>query len=356
MVESNDIKYMRRCLELAVKAVGLTYPNPMVGAVIVHNEKIIGEGYHLKAGGPHAEVIAVNAVRDKSLLKDSTLYVNLEPCSHFGKTPPCADLIISCSIPEVVIGTVDTSNKVAGKGIAKLIKAGCIVRTGILEEECRFLNRRFFTSVEKGRPYIILKWAQSADGFLDILRKKDHKTEPEWITGNPERVLVHKWRSCEQSILVGAGTVRADNPKLNVREWSGPQPLRIVLSRSGLIDNKSAVFGTNGTFVVFIGNDHCDLPDEMKIRLDEKRTAAEQILQYLHSIGIQSLFVEGGAEVLGHFINTGYWDEARVFTGNLQFGDGIKAPELKNEKQKERFLYGNSVLNRYLREVPIDTK
>jgi diaminohydroxyphosphoribosylaminopyrimidine deaminase/5-amino-6-(5-phosphoribosylamino)uracil reductase len=234
MVEAEVNIFMKRCLELASKAEGMTYPNPMVGSVIVHEGKIIGEGFHLKAGGPHAEVNAINSVSDKSKLKDSTLYVNLEPCSHFGKTPPCADLIIANSVPRVVIGTLDTSEKVSGQGLSRLKNAGCEVITGVLEKECRRLNRRFFTFHEKNRPYITLKWAQSADGYLDMIRTSDQNTGPNWITGNPERVLVHRWRAGEQAILVGAGTLRVDNPKLNVREWTGNNPLRLVLSSSGL--------------------------------------------------------------------------------------------------------------------------
>jgi diaminohydroxyphosphoribosylaminopyrimidine deaminase/5-amino-6-(5-phosphoribosylamino)uracil reductase len=356
MDEIDDIKYMRRCLEIAAKAEGLTYPNPMVGSVIVHDNKIIGEGYHLKAGNPHAEVNAINSVSDKSLLESSTLYVNLEPCSHFGKTPPCADLIISSLIPRVVIGTTDTSDKVSGQGISKLKKSGCEVKTGVLEEECRMLNKRFFTFTEKRRPYIILKWAQSSDGYIDILRDKDHKSEPVWITGNPERVLVHKWRSTEQSILVGAGTVRADNPKLNVREWTGNHPLRVVLSRLGAIGQNSALFRSNGKIIVFTCNMNCDLPGEVKVKLEESKDASEQIIQYLHGMGIQSLFIEGGAEVLKHFVATGLWDEARVFTGNIAFGDGIKAPELKNEKPGEKVHYNKSVLELFFRGRFDDSK
>jgi diaminohydroxyphosphoribosylaminopyrimidine deaminase/5-amino-6-(5-phosphoribosylamino)uracil reductase len=356
MDESDDLKYIQRCLELAVKAEGLTYPNPMVGAVVVHKGKIIGEGFHTEAGGPHAEVIAINSVSDKSLLNSSTLYVNLEPCSHFGKTPPCADLIISNLIPRVVIGTIDTSDKVAGKGISRLRESGCEVKTGVLEEESRRLNHRFFTSMEMKRPFIILKWAQSADGYIDILRTGKCKNEPAWITGNPERVLVHKWRSYEQAILVGAGTVRTDDPQLNVREWTGNQPLRIVLSRSGSIDMKSALCRTNGTFIVFTGNMNCDLPDEVKIKLEDGRPASEQIAQYLHGTGIQSLFIEGGAEVLRHFITTGLWDEARVFTGNLTFGNGIKAPELINAQHIERISYGMSMLERFIRKGSGESK
>lgn len=261
MKESVENKFMRRCLEMAAKAEGLTYPNPMVGAVVVCNGKIIGEGYHLRAGEPHAEVIAINSVPDKSELKDSTLYVSLEPCSHFGKTPPCADFIISHSIPRIVIGAPDTSDKVSGQGLFRLRNAGCEVITGVLEDECRRLNRRFFTFHEKKRPYITLKWAQSADGYLDILRSEKERIEPTWITGKPERSLVHRWRAEEESILVGAGTVRVDNPKLNVRDWKGKDPLRLILSSSGNIDKGSSLLMDGGETVLFTNNKDSEIPE-----------------------------------------------------------------------------------------------
>lgn len=331
MAEMDDIKFMGRCLELASKAEGLTYPNPMVGSVIVHNGSIIGEGFHLKAGGPHAEVVAINSVSDKTMLKYSTLYVNLEPCSHFGQTPPCADLIISSSIPRVVIGTTDTSRKVSGQGIARLKNAGCKVITGVAEPECRRLNRRFFAFHEKGRPYITLKWAQSADGYLDVLRSENHGTKPTWITGKPERILVHRWRAAEQAILAGAGTVRADNPKLNVREWKGNDPVRLILSSSGSFSQDSAINLTRDKIVLFTDNIHADVPNAIKVILKENIPASLQIADYLFHEGIQSLLVEGGARVLTHFISTGMWDEARIFTGKSYFKDGVKAPLIKRE-------------------------
>jgi diaminohydroxyphosphoribosylaminopyrimidine deaminase/5-amino-6-(5-phosphoribosylamino)uracil reductase len=322
----DDIKFMRRCLDLAGKAEGMTYPNPVVGSVLVNDGIIIGEGYHLKAGDPHAEVNAISSVRDKKLLGSSSLYVNLEPCSHTGKTPPCADLIISGGIKKVIIGTTDTSGKVSGKGIAKLRDAGCEVVTGVLEKECRWINRRFFTFNEKKRPYIILKWAQSADGFLDADRSQEPR--PVWITGNAERVLVHKWRTSEQSILVGAGTLRADNPKLNVRYWTGKDPLRFILSGSGLLDSQAAVFNINGTNVVFTYNADAKIANAKIVKLNVSRSAALQICDYLFSNDIQSLLIEGGAQVLGHFISAGLWDEARIFYGKDYFKSGIKAPEV----------------------------
>jgi diaminohydroxyphosphoribosylaminopyrimidine deaminase/5-amino-6-(5-phosphoribosylamino)uracil reductase len=326
--EGDDIKFMRRCLDLAGKAEGMTYPNPLVGSVIVHDGIIIGEGYHLKAGGPHAEVNAINSVRNKNLLESSSLYVNLEPCSHTGKTPPCADLIISSGIRKVIIGTIDTSENVAGEGIAKLTDAGCDVITGVLEKECRRINRRFFTFNEKNRPYIILKWAQSADGFLDADRGPDHKQKPARITGNTERALVHKWRASEQSILVGAGTLKADNPQLNVRYWAGNDPLRLILSGSGVLDSNAAVFNDNGTNIVFTYNADAEISDTTFVKLNRSRSAALQISDYLYSNDIQSVLIEGGARVLGHFISAGLWDEARIFFGKDYFKSGIKAPEL----------------------------
>jgi len=349
MTEADNIKFMHRCLELASKAEGMTYPNPMVGSVIVYDRKIIGEGYHLRSGEPHAEVNAISSVADKSLLKMSTLYVNLEPCSHFGKTPPCADLIISHKIPKVVIGTADTSEKVSGRGIQKLIEAGCDVRAGILESECRRLNRRFFTFNEKKRPYITLKWAQSADGFLDIIRSADHKKEPTWITGKPERVLVHKWRASEQAILAGAGTIRADNPGLNVREWAGHDPLKMILSSSGSFSTRLTLNDKPGNVIVFTHNEHAEIPDSSIVLLKGDESSSSQIADYLYSIGIQSLFIEGGAEVLNHFIATGIWDEARVFTGNEHFKNGVKAPSIPGSLFFRKSFSG-STLEIYLKD------
>jgi diaminohydroxyphosphoribosylaminopyrimidine deaminase/5-amino-6-(5-phosphoribosylamino)uracil reductase len=348
MTETEDIKFMRRCLELASGAEGLTYPNPMVGSVIVYDGKILGEGYHIRSGESHAEVIAIDSVSDKTKLKLSTLYVNLEPCSHFGKTPPCADYIISNQIPRIVIGATDTSEKVSGKGIKKLLDAGCEVKTGVIEEECRWLNRRFFTFHERKRPYITLKWAQSADGYLDILRSEGHKPEPTWITGKPERILVHKWRATEQAILVGAGTLRADKPRLNVREWKGNDPIKLVLSSSGSVNLGSFLNNSNARIVVFTHNVSADIPDKMKVVLNENESSSVQIARYLYSSGIQSLFIEGGAEVLNHFISTGLWDEARIFRGEDYFRDGVKAPII-NGILSSRKVFSGSSLEIYLR-------
>ncbi len=326
MTRDDDIKFMKRCLDLALGAEGMTWPNPMVGAVIVHEGLIAGEGFHLKAGMPHAEVNAFNSLTGSVDLSRSVLYVNLEPCSHFGSTPPCANLIISRGIKRIVIGTPDTSDKVAGRGIEKLKNAGCDVVTGVLEDECRWINRRFFTFNEKRRPWIILKWAQSADGYLDYERNENRTGKPSWITGEAERALVHKWRSREQAILAGGGTIRSDNPRLNVRAWTGKDPVRLILTRSGRIDKDSEVFKINGTNIVFTHSAGAKFEGSEVVILDRNKESAPQILDYLFVRGIQSLIVEGGAKILGHFISQGLWDEARIFTGMEYFRNGTMAP------------------------------
>lgn len=335
MPSAEDRKYMQRCLDLALKAEGYTYPNPLVGSVIVHNGRIIGEGYHLRAGGPHAEKIAINSVAEKDLLKSSSLYVNLEPCNHFGRTPPCTDMIIGSGIRRIVAGTTDTSAAINGRGISDLRNSQCEVITGILEKECRWLNRRFFTFHERKRPYIILKWAQSYDGYLDVDRDKIANNRPTWITGKAERILVHRWRAAEQSILVGAGTVRADNPMLNVREWPGNDPLRIILSSSGILDPGSAVFKHDNKSVIFTHNPDLKPDYPPVVIMDRRRSSALQVTEYLWRSGIQSLFIEGGAETISHFISEDLWDEARIFTGNMLFMRGVPAPVIKGKTVSE---------------------
>ena len=341
MTDGDNIKFMRRCLELAGKAEGMTYPNPMVGSVIVHNGVIIGEGFHLKAGEPHAEVNAINSVKDKALLRNAVLYVNLEPCSHYGKTPPCAEYIASAGIKTIVIGSIDTNSKVSGKGIAYLEKNSCNVQTGIMEEECRWLNRRFFTFHEKKRPYIILKWAQSYDGYIDVDRSAGVDPGPYWITGNSEKVLVHKWRATEQAILVGGETIRNDNPKLNVREWTGNDPLKLILSRSGNLSAESEVFKNNGSTVIFTSNSVAKFTGSEKVVLIDEKRAATEIAEYLFTRGLLSLFIEGGAETINHFINLGLWDEARIFCGNVPFNQGKRAPAINGMVLAEEKLSGS---------------
>mgnify|MGYP001294665805 FL=1 len=350
MAGADHLKFMKRCLELASKAEGLTYPNPLVGSVIVNNGRIIGEGYHVKAGSRHAEVLAIESVKDRELLFSSTLYVNLEPCSHYGKTPPCADRIITEGIPVVVSGATDTSTKVSGKGFARLREAGCRVITNIASEECRFINRRFLTFHEKRRPYIVLKWAQSADGFIGRDKERRMTEGPLWITGNSERILVHKWRVTEQAILVGGETVRADNPKLNVREWTGNSPIRLILSGSGNLPSNLAMNDLIGPQVVFtFFPDKVNMPRSVVVKLNKNEPSAIQVLDYLYKWGIQSLLIEGGSTVLNHFMSLGLWDEARVFQGYQVLGSGVKAPGLMGRLISQQ-VFSNSRLYIFIRE------
>jgi diaminohydroxyphosphoribosylaminopyrimidine deaminase/5-amino-6-(5-phosphoribosylamino)uracil reductase len=310
-------KYMARCLELAQKGLGTTYPNPLVGSVIVHQDRIIGEGWHHKAGEAHAEVNAINSVQNKALLSESTLYVNLEPCSHFGKTPPCCDLLLGWQIPKVVIGNVDPNAKVNGTGIGRLRQAGTEVIVGILADECTQMNRRFFSFHQKKRPYIILKWAQSADGFIAPLIKEERK--PVWISNQLSRQVAHKWRSQEQAILVGTQTVIDDNPQLNLRDWPGTTPIRIVLDQQQRIPKNSAVFNSAAETIVISKNE-----------IDFTQQVATQIADFLYQKNIQSVIVEGGRQTLQTFIDENCWDEARVFTGNTSLHTGIVAPKLNS--------------------------
>jgi len=328
-------KYIRRCIELAQNGLGTTYPNPLVGSVIVYEDKIIGEGWHKKSGEPHAEVNAVNSVKDKSLLKKATIYVSLEPCSHFGKTPPCCDLIIQNKIPNVVVGTIDPNIKVAGNGIKKLMEAGIHVTVGILEEECNELNKRFFTFHEKKRPYIILKWAESQDGFIAPMEKLEKK--PVWITNQYSRQLVHKWRTEEQAILVGTQTAIDDNPKLNARDWSGNNPIRLVIDQNNRIPKGSHVFDNQATTILFSkSRDTVKNENTIFEIIDFEKDIAEQIVQILYQHQIQSVIIEGGRQTLQTFIDANLWDEARVFVGNIKLKEGTKAPTLaKNQFKKQ---------------------
>jgi diaminohydroxyphosphoribosylaminopyrimidine deaminase/5-amino-6-(5-phosphoribosylamino)uracil reductase len=335
-------KYMSRCIALAKNGLGTTYPNPMVGSVIVYEGKIIGEGWHKKAGEPHAEVNAVNSVQDKSLLKKATIYVSLEPCSHFGKTPPCCDLIIKNKIPNVVVGTVDPFSEVAGNGIKKLIEAGVHVTVGILEDECNELNKRFFTFHQKKKPYIILKWAQSQDGFIAPFEKNEAK--PVWISNIYSRQLTHKWRTEEQAILVGTQTVIDDNPKLNARDWQGNNPIRIVLDQNNRIPKENAVFDNEVKTIVFTNSKNTiSKQNTTFIGIDFKQNIAEQIIDSLYHHNIQSVIIEGGLQTLQTFIDADLWDEARIFEGQLNLNKGIKTP-LILKINSEKYSIGNDEL------------
>lgn len=318
---------MSRAIELAKLGMGRVAPNPMVGCVIVHNGLIIGEGYHRKYGEAHAEVNAINSVKKPSLLCESTIYVTLEPCSHFGKTPPCADLIVEKGIPRVIVGTVDTNEKVSGRGLERLKNAGIEVITGILEEECDRMNRRFLTVHEKKRPYIILKWAQTEDGFIDRSREEEEFGQPTWITNDLSRIAVHKMRSDEAAILVGTNTALKDNPSLTVRYWNGNHPLRMVLDRKGILPESCALLDQSTETIVFTETELPSKPNLEYVRIDFGPGMLEAINVVLSSRGIQSLLVEGGKALLESYMNEGLWDEARVYVGNTRFGSGIKAPE-----------------------------
>ena len=330
---------MQRCIQLASNGLGSTYPNPMVGSVIVHDSKIIGEGWHEQAGKPHAEVNAITSVEDESLLKESTIYVSLEPCSHFGKTPPCSDLIIEKQIPKVVVGTTDPHSKVAGQGIARLRKAGCEVEVGILESECQELNKRFFTFHQKKRPFVILKWAQTADGFIAPVVRPEKA--PVWITNEFSRQRVHKMRSEEQAILVGTKTVLMDNPKLTNRDWSGNSPLRVVLDRDLKIPQDANVFDGSAPTLVLTENPQFDQPNLRFATLDFSVNLAEQICETLYKHGVQSVIVEGGTMTLQTFIDAGLWDEAYIFEGHGAFGEGVPAPKLETEFESEENIAGD---------------
>lgn len=325
-------KYITRCIKLAKNGLGTTYPNPLVGSVITYDDTIIGEGWHWKSGSPHAEVLAIAAVSDKELLKQATIYVNLEPCSHHGKTPPCTDLIIASGIKHVVVGTIDPFAKVAGSGIRKLREAGCTVTVGVLEDRCKVLNRRFFTFHTQKRPYVILKWAASADGFLGsgTTAESLEKATPEWISNSYSRQRVHQWRSQEQAILVGTNTVFHDNPRLNVRDWKGEAPVRIVLDKQLRIPGEYNVWD-GSVKTIFISDKSCNTSSPEQVfneKIDFSGDVARQFCDVLYKHQLQSVIVEGGAQTLQTFINAQLWDEARVFTGRTALHTGIRAPEL----------------------------
>lgn len=326
---SEDEKYMRRALELAGRGLGVVSPNPMVGCVLVHDNKIIGEGWHEKYGEAHAEVNAIDKVKDKKILKKSTAYVTLEPCAHFGKTPPCADLLVKHQIKRVVICNQDSFPLVNGGGITKLKNAGIEVEVGLLSEEGRKLNKRFFTRVEKQRPYVILKWAQTADGYI-----ARENFDSKWISGGHSRKLVHKWRSEEDAIWVGTNTAKHDNPKLNVRDWDGENPIRLVIDKHLSLNTDLHLFDQEIPTICY------NLKKEGKEENLEWVTVREDkllddIFLDMRQRGIQSVFVEGGAHLLQSIIDQGLWDEARVFRSSINFEKGIKAPKLSVDSTQE---------------------
>ena len=335
-----DEKFMYRCLQLAKKGEGFAKPNPMVGAVIVHNGQIIGEGYHRQFGEAHAEVNAVNSVKDPSLLSSSTMYVSLEPCAHHGKTPPCAELVIEKKIPKVVIAVSDPNPKVSGKGLEMMRNAGVDVTAGILQQEAEELNRAFFVNQLYNRPYVILKWAQSADGFIDHKRSSAEEKTPAQISNELTHSIVHKFRTQVQGIMVGTNTALLDNPKLNVRKWFGNNPARIVIDRDAKIPSNAAIFNDDANVIVFTQSDYPIKKNNVKpIVINFNEDTNIQILKHLYAERIFSVIVEGGARLLSTFIEKNIWDEAYVEISEKKLISGVEAPKISMD---------NAIIKKYL--------
>lgn len=342
---TKDEKYISRCIQLARNGLCNAAPNPMVGAVIVYKDRIIGEGYHIRCGEGHAEVNAIRSVKDEALLKESTIYVSLEPCSHYGKTPPCADLIISKGIPQVVIGCVDPFSLVAGRGIRKLQDAGIQVTVGVLEKECQELIRRFITFNTRKRPYITLKWAQSSDGFIDILREGG---SPVVLSTPLTSMYVHKQRAEHKAILVGRKTALLDNPSLTTRHWYGKNPLRLVIDKELTLPSSLKLFDGSVSTCVFTNREKESTDAIRYIRLDFNRSIIPQIADYLYEQKIQSLLVEGGSQLLQSFIDSGYWDEIYVEHSRTPLQQGVKAPLIPAGIQATYFERGGVTTAHYI--------
>ncbi|WMN06194.1 bifunctional diaminohydroxyphosphoribosylaminopyrimidine deaminase/5-amino-6-(5-phosphoribosylamino)uracil reductase RibD [Marivirga arenosa] len=326
MMSKQDEIFMQRALQLASYGRPTVSPNPMVGCVIVLEGKIIGEGWHQKAGEPHAEVLAIRNVKDHELLKRATAYVTLEPCAHYGKTPPCAELLVEKQLKKVVIGCLDPNPLVAGKGVKILEDAGIEVVCDVLKEESLNINKQFFTFFQKKRPYIVLKWAETADGFV-----ARENFDSKWISNGLSRQLVHKWRTELDSILVGKNTVIYDNPKLNARDWPGKNPIRIVIDHKLEVDQEKFLY-SDGLNTICFHSSEKEIMDSQSckfIQLSQKEFLSD-LLGYLYQNKIQSVLVEGGAQTLESFIKAELWDEARVFKSSNRFGSGIKSPQLKD--------------------------
>ena len=336
--------FIEKCISLARKGILNVSPNPMVGCVIVYDGEIIGEGYHKEYGKNHAEVNAINSVKDKSVLKNSILYVNLEPCCHHGKTPPCTDIIIKYNIPKVVIGCIDTFSKVSGQGIKKLKNNSVEVIYGVLEKDCIELNKRFFCYHIKKRPYIILKWAKSKDNFIAPINQE----KPFWMTSDESKKLVHNWRAEEDAILVGRKTVIADNPSLTVRECEGKNPIRIVIDKELSLNEKSNVFDDQSETIVF-NNIKTTIIDKRTYLKADFNNLNQDILKQLYNRDILSLIIEGGAFTINSFIENGLYDEIRVFTTNKVLENGIKSPNIPDIKNSKKITINNDKLEIYIR-------
>jgi len=334
---------MQRCIELAQNGLGTTYPNPLVGSVIVHNNTIIGEGWHYESGKPHAEVHAITSVKDASLFAEATIYVSLEPCSHYGKTPPCASLILEKGIKKVVVGTLDPFPEVAGRGIEMLRNGGCEVSVGILEEECKELNKRFLTFQQKKRPYIFLKWAETKNGF--VAPKQRDKKAPVWISNELSRQFSHQLRAQEAAILVGTQTVLDDNPSLTLRNWAGTSPIRIIIDRKGVIPSTASIFNTEATTIVLT-----EMPWSQNNHVHfEQLNFTKEFLPQLFSIcekhQIQSLIIEGGKKTLDHFISNNCWDEAYKIVGDATFNEGTPAPKFFSQYYSKKELLNDTLFH-----------
>jgi len=338
-------QFMYRALFIAQKGLPAAMPNPSVGAVIVHKDTIIGEGSTSAFGGSHAEVNAINSVKNKELLKESTIYVTLEPCSHYGKTPPCADLIVKMQIPNVVIGCVDPYTEVAGKGIEKLKNASINVIVGILEQECIDSNKRFFTFIQNKRPYIILKWAESADGFIAPTEKNEQK--PIWISNNYSRQLTHKWRSEEMGILVGTKTILDDNPSLTTRDFVGKNPVRIYLDANHKIDASFAITNSESKTICLCAEFPLNPIDQIIYKKVDFDNLPAEVNRICVEENIQSIIIEGGSHTLKQFVDAELWDEARVFKSDVILNQGIKAAELKAAIQISTQTIQNNMLTYY---------
>jgi len=324
---SEDEKFMQRALQLAQLGEGFVSPNPMVGAVVVYEGMIIGEGYHEEFGKHHAEVNAINSVQNKDLLSKSTIYVTLEPCAHFGKTPPCSDLIIQYQLKRVVVGCQDPFNEVNGKGIDKIKKAGITVDKNILEVECRELNKSFFTFHEKKKPFVLLKWAQTKNGFIS-----NNDTQGiTWISQPEVQSLVHLWRSKVDAILIGKNTAQKDNPSLTVRRVQGKNPTRILLDSNLECSKKLQIFNTEAKTIIL--NLHKNTIEGNIHYIKMKTLSSSETLSTLYSLGIQSVLIEGGSAILTSFIESDLWDEARVITSEKEFKSGVKAPLITNSNK-----------------------
>lgn len=338
-------QWMRRCLQLALNGAGHAAPNPMVGAVLVQGDRILAEGWHHAHGGAHAEVECLKAFGDGPVPHDAVMYVSLEPCSHTGLTPPCADLLVARKVPAVVIGNADPNPKVAGRGITRLREAGIEVTTGVLEDECRWVNRRFITSMELGRPYIVLKWARSSDGFLDQRPRSGRSVQR--ISCFTTDVLVHRWRSEEQAILAGSRTVLNDDPRLDVRHVTGRAPLRVILDRQGITPAQSQVYDGSSPTLLFTAKQRADLTVE-QVLPDPAADPLPTMLQILHERQIRSVLVEGGAELLSYFLRAGLWDEAREIVGRPVLGNGTRAPHLSSAPARS-MVSGDDIIHFHLR-------